>query len=51
MEEITVSVELEHAFGENPAASDGERYAASPTAKDNVKLTDVLLWVIDYHGR
>jgi hypothetical protein len=51
MEEITVSVELEHAFGENPAASDGERYAASPTAKDNVKLTDVLLWVIDYHGQ
>jgi hypothetical protein len=46
MEEITVSLELEHAFKENPAASDGERYAVSPTveddldegASDNVKL-------------
>jgi hypothetical protein len=36
MEEITVSAELERAFGENPAASDGERYAASLTAEDDL---------------
>jgi hypothetical protein len=40
------SAELEHALGENPAASDGERYVASPNvvddldegASDNAKL-------------
>jgi hypothetical protein len=36
MEEITVSTELEHAFGENPIAFNGERCAASPTAEDNL---------------
>jgi hypothetical protein len=36
VEEITVSTELERPFGENPAASDGERYAASPNAEDDL---------------
>jgi hypothetical protein len=36
VEEITISAELEHAFGENPAASDGERYAARPNAEDDL---------------
>jgi hypothetical protein len=36
MEETTISVELEHAFGENPAATDGERYVASPNAEDDL---------------
>jgi hypothetical protein len=36
MEETTVSAELERAFGENPAATDGERYAASPNTEDNL---------------
>jgi hypothetical protein len=36
MEETMISTELEHAFGENPAASDGERYVASPNAKDDM---------------
>jgi hypothetical protein len=36
MEETTVSTELEHAFGKNPAASDGERYVASPNTKDDM---------------
>jgi hypothetical protein len=36
VEEITVSAKLEHAFGENPTASDGERYAMSPNAEDDL---------------
>jgi hypothetical protein len=36
MEEITVLAELERAFGENPATFDGERYAASPNAEDDL---------------
>jgi hypothetical protein len=36
MAEITVSAELEHKFGENPAASDDERYATSPNAEDDL---------------
>jgi hypothetical protein len=36
MEEITVSMELERAFRENPAAFDGERCDASPTAEDDL---------------
>jgi hypothetical protein len=36
MEEITVSAELEHAFGENHVASDGERYDASLNAEDDL---------------
>jgi hypothetical protein len=36
MEETTISVELEHAFGENPAATDGERYVASLNAEDDL---------------
>jgi hypothetical protein len=36
MEEITVSAKLEHAFGENPVGSDGERYAVSPNTEDNL---------------
>jgi hypothetical protein len=35
-EEMTASVELERAFGGNPTASNGERYAASPTAEDDL---------------
>jgi hypothetical protein len=30
MKETTILAELERAFGENPAASDGERYVTSP---------------------
>jgi hypothetical protein len=45
VEEIIVSSELEHAFGENPAASDGEGCAASPNT------ADMLLWFIDHHDR
>jgi hypothetical protein len=37
MEETTVSAELECTFGENPAASDGERYAVSPNAEDDLE--------------
>jgi hypothetical protein len=36
MEEITVLAELECMFGENPAASDGEGYAASLNAEDDL---------------
>jgi hypothetical protein len=36
VEEITVSVEFEHAFGENPATSDGERYAVRLNAMDDL---------------
>jgi hypothetical protein len=36
MKETTVSAKLERAFGENPAASDGERYATSPNAEDDL---------------
>jgi hypothetical protein len=36
MEEITVSTELECAFGENPVTSNGERYAVSLTAEDDL---------------
>jgi hypothetical protein len=36
VEEITVSVELEHTFGENPATSGGERYAVRLNAKDDL---------------
>jgi hypothetical protein len=36
MEETTVSAEMEYAFGENPAASDGERYPVSPNTKDDL---------------
>jgi hypothetical protein len=36
MEETMVSAELERAFGENPVASDGERYAASPNVEDDL---------------
>jgi hypothetical protein len=36
MEETMVSTELECTFGENPAFSDGERYAVSPNVEDNL---------------
>jgi hypothetical protein len=36
IDEAAVATELEHAIGENPAISDGERYAASLDAKDNL---------------
>jgi hypothetical protein len=36
VEEITFSAELEHTFGENHVASDGERYAVSPNTKDDL---------------
>jgi hypothetical protein len=36
VEEITISAELEHTFGENPIASAGERYAVSLNTEDNV---------------
>jgi hypothetical protein len=36
VEEITVSAELERAFGENPVASDGEGYAASLNTEDDL---------------
>jgi hypothetical protein len=36
MEETTVLAELERAFGENHAASDGERYATSLNAEDDL---------------
>jgi hypothetical protein len=36
IEETMVSAELERAFGENPATSDGERYTVSLNAKDNL---------------
>jgi hypothetical protein len=36
VEEITVLAELESAFGENPTAFNGERYAASPNTEDNL---------------
>jgi hypothetical protein len=36
MEETTVLAELECAFGENLATPDGERYAASPNAEDDL---------------
>jgi hypothetical protein len=36
VEEIIVLAELERAFGENPIASDGERYAASPNTEDDL---------------
>jgi hypothetical protein len=40
MEEIMILAELEHTFGENPAASNGERYAASPNAEDDLDEGD-----------
>jgi hypothetical protein len=36
VEEIIVLVESERMFGENHAASDGERYAVSPNAEDDL---------------
>jgi hypothetical protein len=36
MEEIIVSAELEHTFGENPVGSDDERYAVSPNTEDDL---------------
>jgi hypothetical protein len=36
MKETMVSAELEHTFGEIPVAFDGERYAASPNAEDDL---------------
>jgi hypothetical protein len=36
VEEIIVSAELEHVFGENPTVSDGERYATSLNAEDDL---------------
>jgi hypothetical protein len=36
MDEAVVAVELEHAFGENPAASDGETCLASLDAEDTL---------------
>jgi hypothetical protein len=36
VEEIMVSAKLERAFGENPTTSDGERYAMSPNAEDDL---------------
>jgi hypothetical protein len=35
MEETAVSAELERTFGENPTASNSERYAASMNAEDD----------------
>jgi hypothetical protein len=49
MEEITVSLELEHAFKENPAASDGGR--SGRRCFGQCEATDVLLRVIDHHNR
>jgi hypothetical protein len=36
MEGTIVLAELEHPFGENPSTSDGERYAVSPNAEDDL---------------
>jgi hypothetical protein len=36
VEEITVSAELERAFGENPVAFDGEGYAVSLNIEDDL---------------
>jgi hypothetical protein len=34
IDEVTITAELESAFGEHPAASDGERYPVSLDAED-----------------
>jgi hypothetical protein len=34
IDEVTITAELESAFGEHPAASDGERYLVSLDAED-----------------
>jgi hypothetical protein len=36
VEEITVLTELEHTFGQNPTASDGEGHAMSPNVDDDL---------------
>jgi hypothetical protein len=36
IDEVVVAAELEHAFGENPAASDGEKCLASPGVGDTL---------------
>jgi hypothetical protein len=48
VEEIRVSAELEHTFGENPTASDGEGYATSPNTEDDLEegaSDNVKLWM------
>jgi hypothetical protein len=36
MDEAVVATELEHAFGENPTTSNGEKHLASPAAEDTL---------------
>jgi hypothetical protein len=57
MDEASVAIELEHPFGENPAAFDGEKRAVSPDhegipikgAPDNEDHAYVLFWVVNHH--
>jgi hypothetical protein len=48
MEETAVSAELERTFGENPTASNSERYAASMNAEDD---QDEVLHIMQSCGR
>jgi hypothetical protein len=52
MEATTVTTELEHTFGENPAASYGEGYATSPNIEDNLDegASDNEKWWTCYFG-
>jgi hypothetical protein len=36
MDEVVVTTELEHEFGENPATTNGERHTVSPGAEDTL---------------